>query len=82
MINKTTVNVGGHEIDVIGVEGWTDTMIISAMMPYLSDINRFCMSFLDEYGDASLPLEIHIWNGKLRVVRVLGEFDWPPKVKS
>lgn len=86
----TTVNIAGCEMKVIGVEGMRGTALFGPVQAYLADIERQACVYLAEHGGDPVGFEIHTtphyehaetgeyFPGKMRLVKVLGEWDWPP----
>jgi hypothetical protein len=87
----TTVNIGSIEAHVVGIEGLTTAMIIDSFRPYMAGIERACAAYVAQHGEVK-GFEIHVWPegidcegnpiyGKMRLIRVLDEWRWPPEIK-
>lgn len=77
-MKPTMINIAGHKVMVVGVEGMGGVALVGQMQPYLAGVERLCCAYLAEHGGEPVGLEIHATPGKVRLVRVLGEWIWPP----
>jgi len=79
-MSHTKINISGCEIDVIGVPNMLGAALVDQFRPYIGGIEKACMVHMETTGAHPSAYEIHIdrGRGKLRLVKVIEEFDWPP----
>lgn len=89
-----TVRIAGCEIAVMGIEGISGAALFGQIKPYMADIEKQCCVYLAEHGGDPVGFEIHTTPayqieatgethpGKMRLVKVLDEWDWPPVLEG
>jgi len=75
-MSQTTIHVAGLDINVVGIKEVTGMALVAQFAPYLPEIERASAAYLSGHGGDPQGLEIHKTPDKMRLVRVLGEWDW------